>query len=512
MKPGRCARLLFWATPLLLGFATGCGDFWQAPGGGSAGFALTNSGNITVAPGSSNSATITVTPSNSFTGTVTLTCAVTTSPSGATSPTTCSLSPTSVTISGTSTQTATLTASTTTSTTTGAYTVTVTGVSGSLTETTSVCVEVTSTSGSCGSSATNSGNFYILDAGSSPGIVGASIVSGSLTTISGSPWLVSGVPYSMAIAPNGSFLVVSTITGVYSFPITSGVLGTGVLVSQVEAYGVQVDTTSSWILESIPGTGGFALDAVPVNSTTGASPGAAQTQSYGVTNAALQPNQMVISGDDANIFVALGSGGTAVVSFNHSAASGTNPLASSGAVIGVENAGQALSVAVDPGASPRLLYIGETLADPTSGTSGGLRVFNYSSLAGGSPTQATGSPIASGGLAPNFILPLSTGTYAGDYVYVANGAGQSAAGNVTGFNITAGSGAAYTIATDTSTAAGAQPLGLAEDSTGSYVFAVGSLGSPYFDAYSFDPATPGKLDSQVTTTTAANSIAIVAAP
>lgn len=512
MRPGRWARLLLAAIPLLLGFATGCGDFWQAPGSGGASFTLTNSGNISMSPGSTNTATISVTPSNSFTGSVALSCAVTTAISGGTSPTTCGLSPTSVTISDTSAQTSTLTATTTSTTTTGAYEVTVTGVSGSITKSTTVCVEVTSSSGSCGTTATTSGKFYILDAGSNPGIVGASIVSGSLTAISGSPWLVTGVPHSMAIAPNGSFLVVSTTGGVFSFPITSGTLGTGVLISDIEAYSVRVDTTSSWVVEAIPGANGFSLDAVPVNSATGASPGAAQTQSYGLTNAALEPNQMAISGDDANIFVALGTGGTAVVAFNHSAASGSNPLASTSTVIDVANAGQALSVAVDPGTSPRLFFIGETLADPTSGASGGLRVFNYSSLGSGSPTQATGSPIASGGLAPNFILPLSTGTYAGDYVYVANGAGQSAAGNVTGFSITAGSGSTYTIATDTSTAAGAQPLGLAEDSTGSFVFAVGSQGSPYFDAYTFDPATPGQLDSQVTATTAASSIAIVAAP
>jgi hypothetical protein len=53
---------------------------------------------------------------------------------------------------------------------------------------------------------------------------------------------------------------------------------------------------------------------------------------------------------------------------------------------------------------------------------------------------------------------------------------------------------------------------MALDSTGSYVFEVGSSGSPYFDAYSFDATTTGLLDSQVTSTSVATSIAIVAAP
>jgi hypothetical protein len=53
---------------------------------------------------------------------------------------------------------------------------------------------------------------------------------------------------------------------------------------------------------------------------------------------------------------------------------------------------------------------------------------------------------------------------------------------------------------------------LAQDSTSDWVFEVGSSGSPYFDAYTFDSSTPGKLDSQVTSTQQATSIAIVAAP
>jgi hypothetical protein len=152
--------------------------------------------------------------------------------------------------------------------------------------------------------------------------------------------------------------------------------------------------------------------------------------------------------------------------------------------------------------------VGETLAD-SAGTSGGLRVFNYSSLGTTTITQATGSPIASGGLAPNFILPTSSG----DYVYIANGEGTSA-GNVAGFTITASSATipTYTVAAGSTTSAGVQPLGLAEDSTSTFVLAVGSLGSPYFDAYSFDSTTPGQLDSQITSTSSAASIAIVAAP
>ncbi len=95
MKIGSWARLLLVAAPVL----TGCKGFWDAPSSsGSTSFTLTNSGNITVAPGatSGNTSTITVTPASSFTGTVSLDCSVTSAPSGATNAATCSLSPTSL--------------------------------------------------------------------------------------------------------------------------------------------------------------------------------------------------------------------------------------------------------------------------------------------------------------------------------------------------------------------------------------------------------------------------------
>jgi hypothetical protein len=312
----------------------------------------------------------------------------------------------------------------------------------------------------------------------------------------------------MAVAPNGDFLVVSTTSGIFSYPITSGVLGTGTQVSTDQAYGVQVDATGAWLLEAIPQTGGVTIGAVPINSS-GASNGTEQTATFTIANAAVQPGKMVISGDNANIFVALGAGGSLVVPFNSTVTSGSNPLSSTATTIAVLTAGgSALSVAVDPGTTPRLFYVGETLAG-SSGTTGGLRAFNYSSL-GSTLTHATGSPLTSGGLAPNFILPAASG----NYVYVANGQGTTSAGNVTGFSISSSgtSTITYTLATDTASAAGVQPLGLAEDSTGTFVIEVGSLGSPYFDAYTFDSTTLGKLDSALSSSTSASAIAVAAVP
>jgi hypothetical protein len=82
------------------------------------GLALTNSGGITVTtPGatSGDTSTITVTPANGFTGQINLSCALTSSPSGASDLPTCSV-PASISVTGTTAVTATLTVNTTAAT------------------------------------------------------------------------------------------------------------------------------------------------------------------------------------------------------------------------------------------------------------------------------------------------------------------------------------------------------------------------------------------------------------
>ena len=211
---------------------------------------------------------------------------------------------------------------------------------------------------------------------------------------------------------------------------------------------------------------------------------------------------MVLSPDGANLFVALGVGGTIVVPFTTGNA---NPLGSTATTIPLANtSGSALSVAVDPSATPRVFYIGET---NSVGNSGGLRVFNYSSLGTPPLSQATGSPIASGGLAPNAILPIA----GGDYVYVANGTGTTSAGNIAWFPITA-SGTTYKVAAGSTIASGIQPIGLAEDSESNFVLAVATGGSttsgnPDLEAYTMSS---GALTSAIKSSTGTDPVGAVA--
>jgi 6-phosphogluconolactonase len=360
-----------------------------------------------------------------------------------------------------------------------------------------------SSSSSSGNSSTtlSSGFFYVINQGTSQ-IVAYDINSGALSQIGA--YTMANAPIAIAMAPNGASLYVSTLAGIYLYTVGSNgglTIGfNGQVVSQDPAQALAVDTTSGWLVDAVQGNNQVILDATALN-TNGTPSGNAQTQVYTVNNAVV--SQLAISSDDDHVFLAAGTGGTVVTAFT---SANSKPLATSGQIIGVANTGgSALTVAVDP--TLRVFYIGEVLG--SGGTTGGLRVFNYSSLSG-TLSQATGSPIASGGLSPHAILPPASS----DYVYVANGTGATTAGNITGFSLSGTSGA-YTIAKANTVSTGILPYGLAQDSTGNFVMAVSSSGDPDLQAFVFDTTTAGQLDSVITSTTGTDptkAIGIVATP
>ena len=352
----------------------------------------------------------------------------------------------------------------------------------------------------------SSGVFYVLNQ-TTKQIAVYSISSGTLEQVSGSPYNLSSAPYCIAVAPGGGFLYVGTVSGIYLYSIGSGgalTIGNGgSTISSDIARAMQV--SGSWLIDAfIPTTGTVQLDAIPINASTGAYTGSGTPpyQAFNVTSASVE--QMVLSPDGANLFVALQAGGTIVVPFT---TGNSNPLGSTALVIPVANSsGAALSVAVDP--TNRLFYIGETQAVSASG---GLRIFNYSSLGTGTPrsnpTQITGSPIASGGLSPNAILPIASG----QYVYVANGQGLTGSGNIAWFPISA-SGTTYTIAAGSNITAGVVPMSLAEDSDDNFVLAVSnggstSSGDPDLEAFTISS---GALTAAIKSTTGTDPVGAVA--
>ena len=352
----------------------------------------------------------------------------------------------------------------------------------------------------------SSGVFYVLNQ-TTKQLVAYYISTGTLEQVSGSPYSLSSAPNCIAIAPGGGFLYIGTVSGIYLYTIGSdGALtigNGGAVISSDIASAMQV--SGSWLIDAFsPAAGSVQLDAIPINASTGAYTGTGPepSQAFNVTSASIA--QMALSPDGTNLFVALGAGGTIVVPFT---TGNSNPLGSTASVISPANSGgSALSVAVDP--TDRLFYIGETLAVSSSG---GLRVFNYSSLGTGTPravpTQITGSPIASGGLSPHAILPIASG----GYVYVANGQGNTGSGNVTWFPISV-SGTTYTIAAGSHINAGIVPMGLAEDSDDNFVLAISNGGStasgdPDLEAYTMSS---GALTAAIVSATGTDPVGAVA--
>jgi len=410
-------------------------------------------------------------------------------------------------------QTSTLTATTTGTTTTGSYAFTITGSSsGVSSETTSVCVLVSSTSGNCTTAAATSGVFYILNQAINQ-IVALSATPTTVNTIGAKTLPVSAdptaEPAAIAVAPNGKFLYVSTINGIYLYSIaTDGSLtpeysGLPVAPAPDIAVSMQVDSTNSWLVFAISGS--TQLYALAINPNNG-DLAVANESPVAFSLPSTFATQMAISPGDSNscnkcyVFVAMGSGGTELINFNPANA---NPFGAS-ATIHPKNAnGGDNALAVDPG--NLLLYVGETSAVSGSQT-GGLRAFTITSSG---TTELSGSPYASQGTGPSSILPSADG----NYVYVANKAvSNSSNDNIASFSVSSNS------LTYISTIATTGPTGLislAEDSTGTYLFAADYAGNPDLQAFSMSSGTLTSLfpaNFGTSSTGTGGSIAIAALP
>ena len=357
-----------------------------------------------------------------------------------------------------------------------------------------------SNGGGGGGSGASSGVFYVANQATYQ-IAAYSIVSGTLTKVSGSPFTLTSAPLSIAVAPNGNFLYVGTAQGIFLYSIGSGggltVGNAGNVVSADLATSMQVDPTGSWLVESGPNLG--QLFAIPINSSTGV-PASAIEQKVLLPAATVQ--HLTIAPDNGHVFVALGSAGTEEVAFN---ASSSTPFGAEKNFAVVNAAGAAIAVAVDP--SNRLVYIGETAAISGSKNTAGVRAFNYSTMA-----EISGSPFASGGLGVYSILPLSSG----NYVYVANRTvSGSSTGNIAGFAVTTSGTTTTLTALSTTAIAGVNPVSMTEEAQGNYLLAVSFGGNPDLSAFTFDTTTAGKLDSALTGATGTDPVqatAIAALP
>lgn len=348
-----------------------------------------------------------------------------------------------------------------------------------------------------------SGKFYVLNAATSQ-IVAYYVNAGTLTQVASYTLksTVSTYPAPLTVSPNNAFLYVSTSGGIYLYTIASdGTLtigNSGSPITSDVASSMQVDSTNGWLVETaIPsGSSYYYLNAIAIDSSTGALASSGESeQSVALPSGATSVNQLAISPDNSYIFVAMGTAGTGYVPFT---SGNTNPFGSvnSFSVERPSSSGAAISVAVDP--SNRLFYVGEVSALSGS-NSGGLRVFNFSTLkSGGTIAELTGSPFTTSGTSPTSILPESTGSY----VYVANRYGSSPS-VIAGYSVTSST---LTALSSTFSAGGSQTVGLVEDSTKKFIFAVNYGGSYDLTGFVFDSTTASNLDETVYSSTGTDPV------
>ncbi|MDR3737595.1 MAG: beta-propeller fold lactonase family protein [Terracidiphilus sp.] len=335
-----------------------------------------------------------------------------------------------------------------------------------------------------------SGHVYVLNAGANA-IAGYYVNAGTLTALSGSPYSVPATPLALAVAPDNDFLYVSTVSGIYVYTIAStGALtisNSSTAITSDPATSMAISSGSNWLVEAVSGSA--SVFALAVNPTTGLLRSTAE-QSQTLPASTIQ--QVTMAPDDSYAIVSMGTGGTALIPFT---TGNTNPFGAVTTIGTVNSSGSALSAAVDP--SARVLYIGETAA--TSGTnSGGIRVFNLSTL-----VEQSGSPYASGGLAPYWILPEAGGSY----VYAVNRQTSSGStGVLNGFTLSQSSNVYKLNAMSSTFTAGTHPVAAVEDNTAQFVFVVNYGGSYDLMGYVFDSSTAGALDEVVYSSTGTDPV------
>jgi 6-phosphogluconolactonase len=330
---------------------------------------------------------------------------------------------------------------------------------------------------------------YITNAGGT--LTEYSLTSGVLAALSGSPITLSVAPTAIAIAPNNAFLYVGTATGVFLYTINSdGTLteGNDNTVVYLNAAGLTVssmvvDATSSWLILTYQNS--TEIDALPIDPTTGvANSTTAATASLSFST---QAPKVAITAANNFIFTALGSGGTEVIGFTPTSTS--TPFASSGSTIAPTKNFASTGIAADP--TSTYLYVTEADLSTTPGP-GKLRLFKIASP----PVELSGSPYTTG-VGPSYVLA----DLSGDYVYVTN----STDNTISGFAFTATSQTLAAISSSPYPTAKV-PQALVEDSSKTYVMAIGNGANPNLWLYNFDTTTAdGTLDIMSSTSTASVS-------
>lgn len=315
----------------------------------------------------------------------------------------------------------------------------------------------------------------------------------TLAVTPNSAYTLGFVPTAMAINPAKTYLYVSSLTGgIYLYSIGS----TGALTLQnnsqpvatsLIASAIKVDTTGKYLIvaNASLSTSKTVMTVYSIATSTGllSSPATLTIPVLGASN------RLAIAANDVNVFLTLGTSGTASMTFNSTTGALTYQ-----SVLAPKNAqGAAVGVTTNP--ANTYVFVTETAISA-------VRVLSIGT--NGALTEVAGSPFATG-TGPSGVLVNANGSY----VYVTNSTDSTISGFVLAANgtLTEISGSPF--------ATGTTPVDIAEDSTDTYIGVVCNGGSQDLEVYSFDATTGGKLDAAANATTGTDPtlpIAIVATP
>jgi 6-phosphogluconolactonase (cycloisomerase 2 family) len=316
-------------------------------------------------------------------------------------------------------------------------------------------------------------------------ITGLSLSSSALAALPGASYNLGGTPPSaLATTPSGSLLYMALQSGpIYVYGVNSKgalVLGnsgqpvtSNVPQTSLATESMTTDRTGNWLF--LVSSNSTTLLEFQINPSTGV-----LVAPQGNPNASIQlaggtPTQVYVTPNNQFVFVGLGTGGVEIFAFNPSnGALSSNPLLLHPLY---QDSGDNT---ISSDANSQFLFVGETVS--------GVRVFNISTL-----KEVSGSPFPFSG-APDAIVMDPTNTY----VYVSNKTSNTISG------YTLGSTGTLTPLSTSPFTVGTAPIAMSLDASGQYMLVASYGGGPDLQVFSFDTASPGKLDVVTSTTTGAD--------
>jgi 6-phosphogluconolactonase len=344
----------------------------------------------------------------------------------------------------------------------------------------------------------NAGDYMYVGNGNNRFMAGFAVSSsGALSVLNGSPYNNGVAVISAAIAPGNRFLYAGTTSGIFIYAINGdGSLtvqnGGNIAAQDVVPTVLQVDSTGGYLLAAGVSTS-FTTQAIgiyQINGTTGlltavtGSPLPLYT-GRGSTPTVLTPTAMLITPDNAYVYVSLASLGVQILTLGAGGALSAGSAPSILLPYAASSNPADYGLASDPGS--KFLFVGEFNT--------GLRVLSIGTS--GSLSEVSGSPY-SAGTGPAGVIVDSTGSY----VYVAN----KGSNNISGFALTATSGQLIPISGSPFSSGGQLPIAFVSDNTKQFLAVInsganGSSGNSDLQLFKFDVTTGGKLVAIATATT-----------